>query len=303
MSLIPKIDICIYHRNCQDGLASAYIVKRFNGNHHLKLFETNPGPQIDRKLPDVRNKTVAIVDISFDRETMVELYNDAKFLVCLDHHKSSKIELDGLNYCIFDMERAGCQLTWDYLFPGEPRPDYIEYIAGRDMWDYDKRNTSEFTVGLSRTLSSVKKDKDKFKYFDKFHNSNKKKVAALYKFYVDYGSEELKDIRADVANITKRAIKCKIRAYTAYVVDTKIYRSDVCNKLLVDHKCEVAAAYNYDLLSDLWLISLRSLKGSGIDVSELAKDINDGGGHENASCVKYTGNLRDLFEINFLKKV
>lgn len=297
---IPKIDLVIYHKNCQDGLASAYLVKRHNGSYYpMELYGTNPGKQ-ERKLPNVTGKNVMIVDISFNKETMEQLYDEAKFLICLDHHTSAKKELDGLPFCVFDMSRSACQIVWDILFSSSPRPNYIDFIAGRDLWDFSMPDCKAFSTGFFRKLmaANYKTDLEKFRFFDDFHDSNTALVAKHMNYYIDFGRIELAQVDASVSRICKTAVKCTIKDMTAYAVNTRSYRSDVGNKLLLDHKCQVAVAFEYDLASNAWWVSLRSLKGSNNDVSELAKSIDEtGGGHKNASGFTYHGDISKLLVV------
>ena len=47
-----------------------------------------------------------------------------------------RILLGQILKAIFDMERSGAGLTWDYFYPGRPRPWLIDYVEDRDLWRF-----------------------------------------------------------------------------------------------------------------------------------------------------------------------
>jgi hypothetical protein len=65
----------------------------------------------------------AIVDFSFDAETMADLGRRSKSFIVLDHHYSAEHALKGVpdSDKVFEMKMSGCTLAWDY-FHGADKP-------------------------------------------------------------------------------------------------------------------------------------------------------------------------------------
>jgi nanoRNase/pAp phosphatase (c-di-AMP/oligoRNAs hydrolase) len=67
-------------------------------------------------ISDVENAAVYMLDISWDRKTILDLRERAKDLLIIDHHATAEKELGGLDFAIFDMNKSGAVLTWEYFF-------------------------------------------------------------------------------------------------------------------------------------------------------------------------------------------
>ena len=144
-------DLCIYHRNCDDGLGAAWVARRRWPTIELYAANFNESP------PHVHGRRVLIVDFSYPCDDLLPMWYEAEQLVVIDHHETAEEELKGLNFCIFDMERSGAGLTWDVLFPGEERPKLIDYIEDRDLWRRQLPDSKAFTAALRslpRTLQT-----------------------------------------------------------------------------------------------------------------------------------------------------
>jgi oligoribonuclease NrnB/cAMP/cGMP phosphodiesterase (DHH superfamily) len=96
----------------------------------------------------VTGKTVFIVDFSYGRETLIALNQQADSLIVIDHHKSAMQDLEGLDYCIFDMSHSGAVLTWQILNPEMPVPLLLNYIQDRDLWLWDMQNSKQVSAAL-----------------------------------------------------------------------------------------------------------------------------------------------------------
>lgn len=110
-------------------------------------------------------RDILIVDFSYSLGTLRAMAAEARSILVLDHHKTAREDLDQLDYpipayvdrsfrikewlddpisannppnlaAIFDMNRSGAGLAWDYLHPGEPRPHIIDLIEDRDLWRF-----------------------------------------------------------------------------------------------------------------------------------------------------------------------
>jgi hypothetical protein len=151
--------ICIYHGKCADGFTAAWIIRKALGDIEFYSGVYQDAP------PDVTGKEVIMADFSYKRPVLVEMAAKAKSILILDHHASAQEDLrefigpdhsslehgpwfpDSGAYAVFDMNRSGAGLTWDYFHPGQPRPNLVDYVEDRDLW--------RFNLPLSREVSAV----------------------------------------------------------------------------------------------------------------------------------------------------
>jgi hypothetical protein len=159
--------LCIWHGNCQDGFGAAWAVRYALGD----AVEFYPGVYQDDP-PDVTGRDVLLVDFSYKRPVLDRLAASAATVLILDHHKTAAEDLAGfpppgtvynplemLQYqrennapiavhVLFDMERSGAGIAWDYLNPGEPRLPLINHIEDRDLWRFKLPKTREIAAAL-----------------------------------------------------------------------------------------------------------------------------------------------------------
>ncbi|MBF4275028.1 hypothetical protein, partial [Vibrio anguillarum] len=75
--------ICIYHANCCDGMAAAWVVHQaINENNDVEFIAAS----YQGELPDVTDAHAIIVDFSFKKDDMKELASKAKSITVIDHH-------------------------------------------------------------------------------------------------------------------------------------------------------------------------------------------------------------------------
>lgn len=122
----------IYHHGCVDGFTAAYCawLKHPNANFHPGKFGTPP-PEFNS------DSEVVIVDFSYPREDTLRLARTVKSVKILDHHMTAQEHLTDLpSNCeaIFDMERSGATIAWDYFFNDMARTPLVEYVEDNDLW-------------------------------------------------------------------------------------------------------------------------------------------------------------------------
>lgn len=265
--------IVIYHGNCYDGITAAYVTwLHFGANAEYLPFNYSDAP------PDVEQKEVYIVDFSFKRDILLKMVDRAKFVKVLDHHKSAEEDLKGLNHSkleiVFDMERSGAGITWDYFF-GAPRNLLVNYIEDRDLWRYNLPNSRElnawiqsFDIDLHTWISHVGPN------FSADKVSNGK----------DLLRQQAKLVKSICANAKMKPLPFlndNMGLTLGIYVQTSILQSEVCEQMLKDHPEAEFAFYSFERADGKIQFGLRSRK-NGTDVSELAKQYG-GGGHHNAA--------------------
>ncbi len=148
--------ICIYHANCADGFTAAWAVRAALG----EAIEYIPAGYGDEP-PDVAGADVVIVDFSYKSPVLKRMALSARSILILDHHKTAEADLRGLPapvggwdihrdtagnpVCLFDMERSGAQMAWDYFNRGA-RPLLVDIVADRDLWRWQIDHSREINA-------------------------------------------------------------------------------------------------------------------------------------------------------------
>lgn len=289
--------LCIYHGNCADGFTAAWAVWRKLGDQ----CDYYPGVYSDPP-PDVTGRDVIMVDFSYKRpvlEAMCQPRGAASILI-LDHHKTAEADLKGLGvdmskwaeptwerylealalddmenaningpvlYQLFDMERSGAGLAWDF-FHGGARPNLVEYVEDRDLW--------RFNLAMSRDINAaIFSYEYTWKNWDDLAAALDGDPLAVANAGAAIERKHHKDI-AELVRVTKR--KMVIGGHEVWCANLPYtLTSDAGN--LMAQGAPFAACY-WDT-PDGRVFSLRST-ADGLDVSEIAKRYG-GGGHKNAS--------------------
>lgn len=140
--------LCIHHGNCADGFGAAWVVAQHYGEQNVELHAATYGDPP----PNVRGRKVVMVDFSYKRGVMEALIADCESLIVLDHHKTARDDLYGLTgehvTVVFDMNRSGAMLAWDYFNPGRSPLPLIQHIQDRDLWQFKLPGTREIQANL-----------------------------------------------------------------------------------------------------------------------------------------------------------
>lgn len=124
---------CIYHSRDLDGWMSAAIVKLYYQT--IKLIGWDYG----QPLPELDiNSHVVMVDISLPKGAMVEI-SLVNGLTWIDHHISAINEMGGVRNLwggIQAIDRAACELTWEYLFPKVKMPEIVRLLGRYDCFGH-----------------------------------------------------------------------------------------------------------------------------------------------------------------------
>jgi hypothetical protein len=269
---IKNVDLIIYHRDCPDGFCAAFVAKK--KFPHAELL----GAAYGEPLPDVAGRVVLVVDFSWKRAECEMLYLEAGgfgrdpdgFLPphdafhILDHHQTAEAELAGLDFATFDLNRSGATLTCDTLFPGEPRPWYVDYVEDRDLWRWalpDSREVSGFTMALPHTVAA-------WNLLDTLSFEQAVEAGKGIRLHIDHYVEKV-SAQFQLGRIGARTVAIVNAAYPNI--------SDVGNELC--KHADIGAGW-FERGDGLVQFSLRSV--GELDVSAIARSYG-GGGHRNAA--------------------
>lgn len=147
--------IVLYHGDphgesgCADGFTAAWAIWRKVGDeaHYLPCCYGEPPPFI----PDLKQKTVFVVDISWPRRVMDRLYEEAGSLLVLDHHDTAAQELDGAPYACFRQDKSGARLAWEFFHEGLPVPPLVQFVEDRDLWRFEIDNSRAVNAVVGNT--------------------------------------------------------------------------------------------------------------------------------------------------------
>lgn len=282
-----KPDICIHHMPCTDGFASAWVVHK-----RWPDIEFIPGVY-GKAPPDVRGKHVLMVDFSYKFDVLKELGYQAASITILDHHKSAEADLQPFSVdelvdvdkltdgewaaqhsglpvqALFDMNRSGAMMAWDYCFPDDPAPKLIEHVQDRDLWRFAIPGTRE----IQATVFSHPYDFDAWTdLVCRCEECSEDLIAEGHAIE----RKHFKDIAELLAQTKREMVIGGVKVPVANLPYTMA--SDAAN--LMAEGQPFAACY-FDRADGQRVFSLRS-KPDGADVSIIAASYG-GGGHKNAS--------------------
>lgn len=178
--------LCIYHGGCDDGFAAAFIVRRAleadSVDFHPGVYDHAPPDVIGRhvimvdfsyKAPVIRQmaeraKSILILDHhKTARIELSDLPEPPPFpewcreawqygggigalsdLTAVQRNISLGGRMGPAVAALFDMERSGTGLAWDYFIGGGERPLWVTYIQDRDLWLKKVPHGDEFTIAL-----------------------------------------------------------------------------------------------------------------------------------------------------------
>ena len=278
--------LCIYHGNCADGFGAAWAVRAALGadrvEFHAGIYQNPP--------PDVRGRDVVIVDFSYKAPVLHEMAAVASTLVILDHHKSAAEDLASLPppldgpydpwamldwqrecnapaslHALFDMNRSGAGIAWDFFHQGRPRPRLLDHIEDRDLWRFLLPHTRE----IQAAVFSYPYD---FTVWDELFAAD---LELMAKQGEAIERKHHKDI-AELVGVTKR--RMVIGGVSVPVANLPYTLTSDAGNLMAAG--EPFAACYWDTPEGR-VFSLRS-RDNGTDVSAIAKAYG-GGGHRNAS--------------------
>ena len=282
--------LCVYHANCTDGLAAAWVVNKFFGG------EVDLSPCSYGQLPpEVTGRTVIIVDFSFPRETLLTLSGTAHRILVLDHHKTAALDLQPRDgeivelpvqtwqefliqseaiissgeslpvFTVFDMERSGCGIAWDFFFPTVDRPPVIVHAEDRDLWRFRYAETKAFHAYLSSFPKSIED-------FQAAIDVGHREITLIGSHLLRFSDA----LTRDITRATRRLIQFQ---------GSSIPMANVPGQFASEAGHILSEGYPFSLtyydVDGFRNFSLRS-PPEGADVSEIAKQFG-GGGHKHAA--------------------
>ena len=300
--------ICIYHANCADGFTAAWAVRAALGEN-VKFYPGVYGEEppdvtdADVLMVDFSYKR-PVIDLMARRAGSILILDHHKtaaadlqglplpvghgpigpapsdwgFVDVLSGYDPSAMA-DWARSCnapavhaIFDMERAGAQLAWDFFHPGEPRPPLVEYVADHDLWRHKLEKSKE----ISAWLYSHKFDFGTWTSLAHMLEDGRLFLRAIAEGEAIERKRQ-KDLRDLLRVLARNMVIGGVHVPVADLPHT--FASDAGN--IMARGAAFAATY-FDRADGTRVFSLRSEEGMGWDVSEIARKYG-GGGHKHAA--------------------
>ena len=293
--------LVIYHANCADGFTAAWAVHQAMDADFHPGVHGEPPPDVagrDVILVDFcypRSQLVALASIArsilvLDHHktaeadlasgeirlgTIGEAGLQVARIVRLDKlpdptaawacYTANASTEDGVICALFDMERSGAGIAWDFFHPGKARPALIDHVEDRDLWRFALHGTREIQA-------AVFSHEYRFEVWDQLMQMPS---FELYQQGLVIERKHHKDV-AELVAVTKR--RMVIGHYDVPVASLPYTLASDAGHLMAQG--ESFAACYYDKAGGR-VFSLRSTV-DGIDVSEVAK-LYGGGGHARAA--------------------
>jgi uncharacterized protein len=295
--------IVIYHGGCRDGFCAAWV---YNKWFNQTTYETSKGePNVTyhpgfygQEPPDVKDKDVVILDFCYPLEDMKMILGECNSLTWLDHHKTAQpvcewfdsITDDRFRF-IFDNNRSGAGIAWDYFFPNEPRPWLVDYVEDRDLWN-TKLN---FTKMINSYISALEFD---FDVWDRANMHIKDSAIEMGGAILLKTEQYIREVCKNVyfANIRKAVGDDEFDGAIEYeniptVNICQVDCSEVLHELCKLYPSSDFSLYWFKRHDGMYQYGLRSI--GDFDVSQVAK-LFGGGGHHNAAGFQLSYLLNEL---------
>jgi oligoribonuclease NrnB/cAMP/cGMP phosphodiesterase (DHH superfamily) len=266
--------VVLYH-NDSDGLASAaaaYAVLGTKAVYHPV--------QYNQPVPDVtldKDTILYIVDFSYPLKTLQDLTSKVKEIMVIDHHETAMKDLESFEFCVYNMELSGAELTWNYFHPGKPVPRMIQLVGDRDLWNFNYADSKPFEAGI----------RSSGRYGEVAYWAQLLEDEGALDIILANGWTQLKPINEYINSFVKsdKYTIVKFRGHRCAVYNTTYLISDLAEGIYSSTDQIADMTMSYFITSDLKMVfSLRASKHNDVDVGSIAKSLG-GGGHRKASGV------------------
>jgi len=311
-------DYVIYHKNCYDGFCGFFI---FSGTNKISddaiIYPDVPSAKFPP--PNLHGKTVIIIDVAYKKQVLEKIFNQAKYVLFIDHHitiKNDVVQLITLyndrHQVVYNDDKSGASLVWDYFYPDKPMPWFVKYIEDNDIGRWKYKHTIPFLLSLHVNYPTDL-SKDTLTKWNKLYDIKiVKQLIKLGRIYSDY-EEHLLESNAKRYSLESFPSHKLYNDYKHFFNKPGQYKVAVVNgngcpsasllgkKIMNDVECDFCMLWTLHMDRKEYVISFRS---KHTDVGEIAK-LFDGGGHTLASAcsipiTKY--NIADLFFPNSLPR-
>ena len=142
-----KFNYIIYHKKCFDGFTSFYLFTKTN-NMEPKPIVYPDIPSTKIIPPDIDGKNIIIMDVAYNKNILQQIFKKANKVLFLDHHITIRKDVIELQKkltdkekknieIIYDINKSGATLVWDYFFKNKKRPYFVNMIEDNDIGKWE----------------------------------------------------------------------------------------------------------------------------------------------------------------------
>ncbi len=137
--------IILYHGDCLDGFSAAYAAwKKFGDD--ARYIPLERGGALPEGLDD---RDLYFLDFTYERKDMDHFVRIARSVTVLDHHSGVREVTEAMPQFVFDNNRSGAVIAWNYFHPDVPVPSLLSHIQDDDIFTYALEDTRAIICYLS----------------------------------------------------------------------------------------------------------------------------------------------------------
>lgn len=120
----------MYHGGCPDGFGGAYAAWKKFGDE-AEYIPLSRGEELPEGIDGAR---IYLIDFTYAREQMDELLKRAGSLTVLDHHDGIREVVESMPDYVYDENRSGATISWNYFHPDTPTPYFFTLLEDQDLY-------------------------------------------------------------------------------------------------------------------------------------------------------------------------
>lgn len=277
----------IYHSPCYDGLTAAWVAWR----QFRKTARYIPG-SYGAEPPVFEEPThIYILDFSFNPDIFDLWVSQGHKITILDHHQSAidmlqpyfdKYSNNKNLEAVFDNDRSGAGITYQYFNPGKVLPRLVDLVQDRDLWRFNYGNLSrhlysymQFRIEFSDPIEKL------FEVMDMIHESLEQQGKSPV---MEKGEVLSESYYKFCRNFADNRVMVRIPDWNngfefPVLTTNKMFGSDTCSYIIREFKTKVSG-YFFLEKANQWNWGMRSI--DDFDVANLCQRYG-GGGHVHAA--------------------
>ncbi len=288
--------IVLYHSDW-DGIVSAWVAKQaLQGqsvpDDKIEIYGIQYNQPFD---VSITGAIVYILDFAFPPEVFWVMFDGAKKVVMIDHHKTAleawanahpecQTGIDKFKKYVSENDIsvwikdgvAGCELTWRWFYENETPPALVEYAADHDLWKFEQPDSHE----VRAVMRSYKQSLESCDLLDALLNGNWAEVLAEGRAIMRYQNSLVETAVRHAEQFEIDGVLC-LGTQMASEGLISLVAGKLAEKAVEDIKGNFGLCWFKAEGDHKWVYSLRS-RADRMDVSAIAKRMG-GGGHAKAA--------------------
>jgi oligoribonuclease NrnB/cAMP/cGMP phosphodiesterase (DHH superfamily) len=135
--------IILYHGSCPDGFGGAYAAwKKFADTAEYIPLSRGAEPPYEK----CAGARLYFIDFCYPQEVMDKFVVEAMSVTMLDHHEGVREVIESMPEFVYDTNRSGATIAWNYFHPDTPVPLLLAHIEDDDLFRFILPNTRPLTT-------------------------------------------------------------------------------------------------------------------------------------------------------------